>query len=192
MNIQDWFPLGLTGLISLLSKGLSKVFSNTTVQKHKFFGTQLSLWSNSHIHTRLLEKPQLWLDGPLSVMSLLFNMLPCFVIIFLPIFNWKKLISFNFMAAVTICSDLGPQESKISYCFHYFPIYLAWSYGTRCLDLSFWMLSWMLSQLFHSLLSLSLRSSLVPLHFLSKGGVICISEVIDMSPGNLDSILCFI
>ena len=43
MNIQDWFPLGLTGLISLLSKGLSRVFSNTTVQKHKFFGTQLSL-----------------------------------------------------------------------------------------------------------------------------------------------------
>ena len=137
MNIQDWFPLGLTGFISLLSKGLSKVFSNTTVQKHKFFGTQLSLWSNSHIHTRLLEKPQLWLDGPLSVMSLLFNMLPCFVIIFLLIFNWKKLISFNFMAAVTICSDLGPQESKVSYCFHYFPIYLAWSDGTRCLDLSF-------------------------------------------------------
>ena len=46
MNIQDWFPLGLTGLISLLSKGLSRVFSNTTVQKHQFFGTQPSLWSN--------------------------------------------------------------------------------------------------------------------------------------------------
>ena len=57
MNIQDWFPLGLTGLIFVLSKGLSRVFSNTTVQKHLFFGTQLSLWSNSHIHTRLLEKP---------------------------------------------------------------------------------------------------------------------------------------
>ena len=61
MNIQDWFPLGLTGLISLQSKGLSRVFSNTTVQKHQFFGTQLSLWSSSHIHTWLLEKPQLWL-----------------------------------------------------------------------------------------------------------------------------------
>ena len=57
MNIQDWFPLGLTGLISLQSKELSRVFSNTTVQKHQFFGTQLSLWSNSHIHTWLLEKP---------------------------------------------------------------------------------------------------------------------------------------
>ena len=51
MNIQDWFPFGLTGLISLQSKGLSRVFSNTTVQKHQVFGAQLSLWSNSHIHT---------------------------------------------------------------------------------------------------------------------------------------------
>ena len=61
MNIQGWFPLGSTGRISLQSKGLSRVFSNTTVQKHQFFGTQLSLWSNSHICTWLLEKPQLWL-----------------------------------------------------------------------------------------------------------------------------------
>ena len=57
MNTQDWFPLGWTGWISLLSKGLSRVFSNTTVQKHEFFNTQLSSWSNSHIHTWLLEKP---------------------------------------------------------------------------------------------------------------------------------------
>ena len=57
MNIQDWSPLGWTGLISLQSKGLSRVFSNTTVQKHQFFSAQLSLWSNSHIHTWLLEKP---------------------------------------------------------------------------------------------------------------------------------------
>ena len=51
VNFQDWFPLGLTGLISLLSKGLSNIFSNTTVQKHQFFGAQPSLWSDSHIHT---------------------------------------------------------------------------------------------------------------------------------------------
>ena len=57
MNIQDWFPLVWTGLISLLFKGLSRVFSNTTVQKHQFFSAQISLWSNSHIHTWLLEKP---------------------------------------------------------------------------------------------------------------------------------------
>ena len=62
MNIQDWFPLRSTGWISLQSKGLSRVF-NTTVQKHQFFGTQLSLYSNSHIHTWLLEEIELWLDG---------------------------------------------------------------------------------------------------------------------------------
>ena len=57
MNIQDWFPWGLTGWISLQSKGLSRVFSNTTVQKHQFFSTQPSFYSNSHNHTWLLEKP---------------------------------------------------------------------------------------------------------------------------------------
>ena len=57
MNSQDWSPLGWTGWISSQSKGLSRVFSNTTVQKHQFFGAQLSLWSNSHIHTWPLEKP---------------------------------------------------------------------------------------------------------------------------------------
>ena len=57
MNIQDWFPLGWTGWISLQSKGLSRVFSNTTAQKHQSFGAQASLWSNCHIYTWLLEKP---------------------------------------------------------------------------------------------------------------------------------------
>ena len=57
VNIQGWFPLGLTGLISLPSKGLSRVFSSTTVQKHQFFSAQPSIWPNSHIHTWLLEKP---------------------------------------------------------------------------------------------------------------------------------------
>ena len=56
MNTQDWSPLGWTGWISLQSKGFSRVFSNTTVQKHQFFGAQLSLQSNSHIHTWPLEK----------------------------------------------------------------------------------------------------------------------------------------
>ena len=57
MNTQDWSPLGWTGWISLQSKGLSRVFSNTTVQKHQFFGAKLSSQSNSHIHTWPLEKP---------------------------------------------------------------------------------------------------------------------------------------
>ena len=57
VNTQDWFHLGWTGWISLQSKGLSRVFSNTTVQKNQFFGAQLSSQSNSHIHTWALEKP---------------------------------------------------------------------------------------------------------------------------------------
>jgi len=56
MNIRGWFPLGLMGSISLKFKGLSRVFSSTTVQKHQFFSTQPSLWPSSHIHTWLLEK----------------------------------------------------------------------------------------------------------------------------------------
>ena len=65
VNTQVWSPLGWTDWISLQSKGLSRVFSNTIVQKHQFFSAQLSLESNSHIHTWLLEKPYTWLDGPL-------------------------------------------------------------------------------------------------------------------------------
>ena len=57
MSIQDWFPLWWTGWIFLQSKRLSRLFSNTTVQKDQFFGSQLSLWSNSYIHTCLPEKP---------------------------------------------------------------------------------------------------------------------------------------
>ena len=77
MNIQDWFPLGLTGWISLQSKGLSTVFSSTTIWKHQFFGTLSSLWSNSHIHTWLLEKPQLWLYGLLSAKWCLCFLIHC-------------------------------------------------------------------------------------------------------------------
>ena len=57
MNIRGWFPLGLTGLISLLSKGLSRVFSSTTIRKHQFFGAQPCLWSSSHVDAWLMEKP---------------------------------------------------------------------------------------------------------------------------------------
>ena len=62
---QGWSPTEWTGWISLQSKGLSRVFSNTTVQNHQFFGTQLSSQSSSHIDTWLLEKQQCWLDRPL-------------------------------------------------------------------------------------------------------------------------------
>ena len=104
MNIQGWFLLRLTGLSSLLSKGLSRVFSSTTVWKHQFFSTQPSLWSSSHIHTWLLEKPQLWKYGPLSPKWCFysFNTLSRLVS-----FPSKEQASFNFMDVATVCSDFG-------------------------------------------------------------------------------------
>ena len=100
MNIQGWFPLGLTGFISLQSKGLSRVFSNTIVQKHQFFGAQPSLWSNSHIHTWLLKKTialTVWTFVG-KVMSLLFNTLFRFAIAFPPrskclLISWLQSLS---------------------------------------------------------------------------------------------------
>ena len=71
MNTQDWFPLGWTGLISLQSKRLSRVFSSITVQNHQFLYAQPSLWSNSLIRTWLLGKTSLWVDGPLLALSIL-------------------------------------------------------------------------------------------------------------------------
>ena len=78
-------------------------------------------------------------------MSLLFNMLSRF--------SFKEQASFNFLAVITSCSDFGSQENKVSHSFHCFPLYLSWSDGTRCHDLS--VLNVVLSQLFHSPLSLS-------------------------------------
>ena len=133
MNIQGRFPLGLTGWISLQSKGLSRVFSSTTIWKHQFFSAQPSLWSNSHIHTWLLEKPQFWLYGPLSAKWCL-----CFLIRCLGLSQiFFQGASVNFVAVVTVLSDFGAQENKVCHCFHFFPFYLPWSDGTRCHDLSF-------------------------------------------------------
>ena len=88
MNIQDWFPLGWTGWISLQSKGLASVFSNTAVQKHQFFGSQRSLWSNSHPYMATGKAIALKIWTFVSkVMSLLFYVLPRFVIALLP---WSK------------------------------------------------------------------------------------------------------
>ena len=84
-NIQGWFPLGMPGLISLLPKRLSRVFSSTTVWKHQFFGTQPSLWFNSHPYMTTGKMIALtrWTFVN-KIMSLLFNVLPRFVIAFLP------------------------------------------------------------------------------------------------------------
>ena len=77
MNIQDWFPLGLTGLVSLKSKRLSRVLFNITVQKHQFFGTQLFLLSNSHMHTWLLGKKTIALTRQTSVGKVMSLLLMC-------------------------------------------------------------------------------------------------------------------
>ena len=135
MNIKDWFPLELTAFISLLPKGLSRVFSSTRIQKYQFFHAQSSLWSNSHIHTWLLEKTialprQIFVS---KVMSLLFDTLSrvCHS------FSFKEEASFYLMAAVTIWMILEPKEIKSLTVSIFSPIYFLWSGGTRCHYLSF-------------------------------------------------------
>ena len=93
MNIQDWFHLGWTGFLSLHSKGLPGVFSNTTFQKHQFFAHQLSLWSNHYIHLttgKTIALTRWTFVG--KVMSLLFNMLPRLVITSLPKSKWLLIL----------------------------------------------------------------------------------------------------
>ena len=133
MNIQDWFPLRLTGWISLQFQGLSIVFSNTTAQKHQLFSTQLSLWCNSHIHILPLEKTRLWLQTFAgNAVSLLFNMPSRLVIAF---FQGATVLYFQG------CSHhlqwFWSQENKVFHYFHCFPIYLPWRDGTRCHHLHF-------------------------------------------------------
>ena len=122
MNIQGWFPLGLTGLISLQSKELSRVFSGTTVQKQ--------LW-----HTSMTTGKTIALTLQTFVCKVIFlpfNIPSTFVIVFL---TRNKCL--NFMASVIIHSDFGAQESKICHCFHFFSIYLPWSDSIRYHDLHF-------------------------------------------------------
>ena len=113
MNIQDSFPLGLTGLVSLLSKGLSRVFSNITVQKHQFFNAAAFFVAQLSHPYMTTGKALAWTIQTFvgKVISLLFNMLPRFVITFLP--RSKSL--FNFVTAIIIYSDFGAQENKICY-----------------------------------------------------------------------------
>ena len=101
-------------------------------------------------------------------------------------FSSKKLVSFNFVAIVTIPSDFRAQENKVCHCFHCFPICLPWSDGTRCHDVSFRMLSFKPAFL---LFSFTVIKRLFIFTFCRKGGIIYISEVIDISPSNLDSSL---
>ena len=131
MNIQDWFPLGWTGWISLQSKRLSsllqKYSSKASILWHSaFFIVQFSHPYMTTEKTIVLTR---WTFVD-KVMSLLFNMVSRLVIAFLP-------RSKHLLAAVTICSDFGAQANKLSHCFHCYPIYSPWSDGTSCHDLSF-------------------------------------------------------
>ena len=179
INLQDWFPLGLTGWISLQAKGLSRV------QHHS---SKASILRCSTFLTVQLSHPYMTTGKTIAltrwtfvgkVTSLLFNMLSRLLI--------ALLLRSNFMAAVTICSDFGASENKASHCFYCFSIYLPWSDRTVCHDLSFLNVDF-LSQLFHS--HQKLLQFFFP--FCHKGGVICISEVFDISHSNLDSSLSFI
>ena len=138
MTVQDWFPLGWTGWISLLSKGLSRVFTNITVQKHHFFCTHLSL-SNPHMtfsHPHMTTwKNIAWTRQTFGgkVMSLLFNMLSRLVITFF-FQRTSALISWLQSSSAVI---LEPPQNEVFHYFHCLLIYLPWSDGTGCHDLSF-------------------------------------------------------
>ena len=130
-------------MISLQFKGLSNVFSSTTIQKHHFFGVQPSFWSNLYLYMTtgktIAFTRQTFVN---KVMSMLFNMLSGFVIIFLPR-SKHLLISWLQSPSAVI---FGAQENKICHCFHFSPIYLPWSDGTRWNNiLVFWMLSFKLA-----------------------------------------------
>ena len=162
INIQGWFPLGVTGLICLQSKGLSRVFSSTTVQNHQFFHTQPSLWSHSHpsMTTGKTIALNRWTFVG-KVMSLLFNKRSRFVIAFL-LRSKHLLISWLQSPSVLILKPKKMKSDTVSTFSHLF----TWSDGTRCHDLQF-LKCWVLTQLFHSPLSPSSRGSLIPLHFLT-------------------------
>ena len=175
MNIHDWFSLRLTRLVSLQSKGLSRVFSNTTVQKHQIFSAQLSLWSN----TTGKKHDFGWQNFVAKVISLPFSMLSKLVITFLSRSKHLLISLLKSLSAVKLKS----KKINVS-LFWGSPFYLPWSDGTGCHDLSF---SKVLSQIFHSFLSISSRGSSLS----DMSDVICISEVIYISPSSLDSSLWF-
>ena len=132
MNIKGWFPLGLADLISLLSKGLSRVFSNTTVWKHQPFLYGLTL-TFIHDYWKKIKALTIWTFFG-KVMSLIFNTLSMFVIAFLP---RSKCFLISWLQSLSWALDIGAQENKVCHCSHCFPIYVPWSDGTRCHYLGF-------------------------------------------------------
>ena len=155
MSLQRSFPLGLTGLISLLSKGHSRVFSSTTIQKHQFFLTQPSLWSNSHILTWLLKKKIVLTIRTFvsKVISLFFKMLSRFVRAFLP--KSKHLLTLWLQSPSAVILEPKKWSFNISI---FSPSICHEVMGPNPMILVFWML--IFKQVFPSPLSLSSRGSL--------------------------------
>ena len=187
MNTQDWSPPGWTGWISLQSKGLSRVFSNTTVQKHQFFGAQLS-------STVQLSHPYMTTGKTIAltrrtfvgkVLSLLLNMLSRLVITFLPrskhlLISWLQSPSAVILEPPEIKSATVSTVSS-SICHEVM--------GPDAMILIFWMLSFKST---FSLSSFTFIKRLFSSSLSAKRVVSSISEIIDISSVYLDSSLCFI
>ena len=182
MNFQGWFSLGWTGLISLLSKGLPRVFSSTTNQKHQFFSSAFFTVHLSHPYIATGKTRALTIRAFVSkVMSLLFTMLSRFVIAFHPRSKYLLILWLLSPSAVI----LEPKKIK-SVSVSTFDPFLPWSDGNRCYDLRF------LNIEFKSAFSLSsfniikrlFSSSLLPAIKVVSSAYA--SEVVDISPSNLD------
>ena len=138
MNIQGQFPLESTSLISLQSKGLSRVFSRTSLKASILQCSAFFMIWLSHLYMTFGKTISLTIWTIVGkVMSLLFNTLSRFVIVF----SSKEQVSFNFVSPVTVCSDFGAQENKIWHCFHFSPSICHEVIGQDAAILVFWMLS---------------------------------------------------
>ena len=157
MNIQGWFPLVLTGLISLQSKGLS-VFSSTTIQKHQFFGDQPSLRSNAHICTWLLENHKFDYTDFCRQSDVCF-LIRCLGMAWL-FFQGASVFYFHWLQSSSRVI-LEPKKIKFATLSIYSPSICLEVIGPNAMILVFWMLS------FKPAFSLSSRGSLVPLSFLA-------------------------
>ena len=182
MNFQGWFSLGWTGLISLLSRGLPRVFSSTTNQKHQFFSSAFFTVHLSHPYIATGKTRALTIRAFVSkVMSLLFTMLSRFIIAFHSRSKYLLILWLLSPSAVI----LEPKKIK-SVSVSTFDPFLPWSDGNRCYDLRF------LNIEFKSAFSLSsfniikrlFSSSLLPAIKVVSSA--CASEVVDISPSNLD------
>ena len=191
MNIQDWFPLGWTGWISLQSKGDTRVFSNTTLQKHQFFWCFIKAFfilqiSHPYMSTEKTIALSRWAFVG-KVMSLLFNMLSQLAITFLPrskclLISWLQppsavILKCKKIKSLTVSTVSPPICHEVM--------------GSDAMILVFWMLSF--KSTFFSLSSFTFIKRLFSYSSLSAIRVVSlVYEVIDISPSNLDSSSCFI